>query len=276
MQSERLQYPLSYGYSLVGHVIECGGEVKGKGELIGKLVFAFAPHATQVVVDQSAVQVVPPGVDPYDAIFLPAVETALCIVHDAHLRFGENVAVFGQGLIGLLVTAVLQRAGSNSPTPGGMLTTVDAIPSRLAASVAMGASQALFPTFVNKAGPFDVSIEVSGNHKALQAAIDNTVDHGRVILASWYGNQKVDLKLGMDFHRSHKTLVVSQVSEIPPQLSGTWNKERRFALAWDLVKSLRPSQQLLTRTASLSQAQDVYSKLGNGEELAVAFDLLRK
>uniref|UniRef100_A0A7S2Y7W5 Enoyl reductase (ER) domain-containing protein n=1 Tax=Entomoneis paludosa TaxID=265537 RepID=A0A7S2Y7W5_9STRA len=268
MEGERMTYPLTYGYSLVGHVVECGAAVADKENLIGKLVFAFAPHASQVVVDQSALQVVPDGVDPYDAIFLPSVETALSIVQDAHVRFGERIAVFGQGLIGLLVTAILGNMHSSIPT----LTTVDSIPSRLAASTAMGSSQALLPDTVAQAAPFDVAIEVSGNSKALQTAIDMTVNHGRIIIASWYGNENVDLKLGMEFHRSHKSMIVSQVSEIPPALSGTWDKARRFALAWDLVKLIKPSK-LLTKTAFVSQAQEMYTSLDNGDDIAVAFDL---
>ena len=189
-------------------------------------------------------------------------------MHDAHVRYGERVAVFGQGLIGLLVTAVLRESNT-------LVTSVDTIPARLAASAMMGATQALFPTEVSKAGPFDLAIEVSGNYRALQNAIDQTMDHGRVILGSWYGSEKVQLKLDMDFHRSHKSLIVSQVSEIPPALTGTWSKSRRFGLAWALVRKLRPSR-LLTRTLPLSEAQEVYTSLEKGHDLAIAFNLEKK
>lgn len=40
------------------------------------------------------------GISAEDAIYLPAVETALSLVHDVHPRVGESVAVFGQGMIG--------------------------------------------------------------------------------------------------------------------------------------------------------------------------------
>lgn len=40
------------------------------------------------------------GIEPEDAVYLPAVETALSLVHDVHPRVGEKVAVFGQGMIG--------------------------------------------------------------------------------------------------------------------------------------------------------------------------------
>lgn len=277
-----MAYPLAYGYSLVGRVVQCGSSVQDADSLIGKLVFTFSAHASHVITNRDAIQIVPDGIEAKDAIFMPSVETALSIVHDAHVRMGEKVAVFGQGLIGLLVTAILSNTGQKgmdfqAPCCGflgsklGTVTTIDAIPSRLAASAAMGSSQALLPSEVLASGPFDVAIEVSGNSRALQSAIDNTSNHGRVVVASWYGNADVALKLGIDFHRSHKTIVTSQVSEIRSELSGLWTKERRFGLTWEIVKHIQPSR-LLTMQTSLSNAQNAYEVLEKGSEIAVAFD----
>jgi threonine dehydrogenase-like Zn-dependent dehydrogenase len=271
MKSERMTYPLSYGYCLVGVVVDCGSELPRENYL-GKTVFTFSPHATHVVTDADAVQIVPDGIDPQDAIFMPSVETALSLVHDAHVRLGENVAIYGQGLIGLLVTALLSR-GTSDDSSGRFdsVTTFDMIPDRLAVSSKMGASQALIPGKNTQGVHFDVSIEVSGNARALQSAIDNTVNGGRVIVGSWYGNKDVSLKLGIDFHRSHKTIQTSQVSEIPASLSQLWTKERRFAFTWDLVKQLRPGRRLLTKVLPLESAQEAYEALDNGTEIAIAF-----
>lgn len=265
MADERMAYPLSYGYSLVGRVTRCGPNVKDSADLLGRLVFTFSPHSSHVIVDRGALQVVPDGIDPQDAIFMPSVETALSIVHDAHVRVGEKIAVFGQGLIGLLVTAILNR--QSLP---GTLTTFDGIPERLAASAAMGSSQALLPMEAELAGPFDVAIEVSGNARALQSAIDNAKSGGRVVVGSWYGNADVKLKLGIDFHRSHKTIKTSQVSEIPAELTALWSKERRFALTWELVRQIRPSR-LITRRTSLQDAKAAYDALDQGKEISVSF-----
>lgn len=282
MQKERMAYPLAYGYCLVGHVVECGSEVS-KEEYLGAMVFTFSPHATHVVTDVDAIQVVPQGIAAVDAIFMPSIETALSLVHDAHVRLGENVAIYGQGLIGLLVTALLSRSGTGSHvlvSPSyscdlfGCLTVFDRIPERLAVASQLGASQALLPGSKNTSKlNFDVAIEVSGNARALQAAIDQTMDGGRIIVGSWYGNCEVPLQLGIDFHRSRKTIQTSQVSEIPAALSRLWTKQRRFALAWQLVKELRPSQRrLLTRRFTLDGAQAAYEALDAGTEIAVAFD----
>ena len=65
--------------------------------LFGRLAFAFSPHSSRVVVDRDAVQLVPDGISAEDAVFFPSVETVLSLVHDANVRVGENVAVYGQG-----------------------------------------------------------------------------------------------------------------------------------------------------------------------------------
>lgn len=271
MEDERMAYPLAYGYCLVGRIIKCGEGVSPE-KYLGKLAFTFSAHATHVVTDIDTIQLVPEGVSAEDAIFMPSIETALSVVHDAHVRVGENVAVFGQGLIGLFVTAMLNLHANQEPSlrgKYGTITTFETLPDRLAASAQMGATQALLPGGFS--GPFDVTIEISGNSRALQSAIDSTSDGGRIIVGSWYGNSDVSLKLGMNFHRSHKSLLTSQVSEIPATMLGLWDKERRFGLAWELVRKLQPSR-LLTKTTTLANAQDAYSCLEQGSEIAIAFD----
>ena len=83
-------------------------------------------------------------------------------------------------------------------------------------------------------------------------------------------NADVNLKLGIDFHRSHKTIKTSQVSTIPADLSTLWSKDRRFSLTWELVRMLRPSR-LITKSVTLDEAQEAYERLEKGLEIAVSF-----
>ena len=179
---------------------------------------------------------------------------------------------FGLGLIGLLTTSLLSSMTLDLQSP--ILTTVDTIPERLALSAWLGSRQAVPPCEVGSCGSFDVAIEASGNYRALQSAIDCTRNGGRVIIASWYGSEQVSLKLGIDFHRSHKTIRTSQVSEIPAALRETWTKKRRFDLVWHILKDIRPSK-LLTIKAAPREAKDVYEGLSRGDHVSVAFDYTR-
>jgi len=282
LKEQRAGYPLEYGYSWVGRVVGCGAGVDA-GAWQGALAFAFHPHASSAVLDPAggSMMAVPPGIAPADAVFLPAVETALAIVHDAHPREGELVVVFGQGLIGLLVTAIL------ATSLGLEVHAVEGNASRAAAALACGAKTVTHPTSDGGGGgdsgglkalrgKFDVAIEVSGAGAALQGAIASARTGGKVVVASWYGEPINGLRLGTAFHRSHVTLVASQVSELPAGVSGTWTKQRRFARAWELVRRLRPSVLLAPRlVVPLGRIANAYAALDQGTHLTatVAYGL---
>lgn len=63
----------------------------------------------------------------------------------------------------------------------------------------------------------------------------------------------------------------AQVSRLPAGLTDRWDKERRFAAAWSLVRELRPSSFLTTSSTPLDGAQGAYESLGAGSELGVVF-----
>ena len=249
-----MAYPMEYGYSLVGEVVDCGHGVPV--ELVGKLAFAFHSHASHAVLPYDQLMMVPDGIPASDAVYLPAVETALSIVHDAHPRYGETVAVFGQGVIGLLVTAVLARSGID-------VACFDFIPDRLTLAKQVGAaSTGRKPP---RGASYDVTVEVTGSPRALQSAIDCTKEGGRLVIASWYGASDVSLKLGTAFHRSHMEIVASQVSRIPATLSMRWDKGRRFDVAWELLRAIRPSTTLTTTRVGLHRAGEAFELLVAGK-----------
>ncbi len=100
-----LAFPLKYGYSAVGRVVELGPGVPAHWQ--GTLVFAFNPHEELFLADPAELLPVPPGLGPEEAVFLPNLQTAVTLVLDGKPLIGEKVAVFGQGIVGLLLTALL-------------------------------------------------------------------------------------------------------------------------------------------------------------------------
>ena len=114
MQEESMQYPMRYGYSLVGEVVACGNGVDTE-EWLGALVFSFSPHASSVVVPVSGLMRVPSGISAEDATFLPPWKTAVSLAMAARPLLGERVAVVGQGLIGQLTR---RRTGSHESRCG--------------------------------------------------------------------------------------------------------------------------------------------------------------
>jgi hypothetical protein len=88
-----MAYPLAFGYSLVGHVVECGANVEDADSLMESLSLPFL--LMQVITDRwSSGSMV---ADPLDAIFMPSVETALSIVHSRCTSSNGRGCVWSRG-----------------------------------------------------------------------------------------------------------------------------------------------------------------------------------
>src|SRR5215210_6578915 len=214
-------FPIKFGYASVGRVTEVGAG--GVTDLSpGDVVFAHHPHQQEYVVGAAAVVRLPKRVPPELGVFLANCETALNVVLDAHPRLGEEVVVIGQGVVGLLVTQLLQRSGAS-------VTAVEPMALRRELALRCGADEAVTPDAApariaartNGRGA-DVVIEASGNARALQLAIDSAAFQGTVVVCSWYGSKPVSLDLGSRFHRARLRLISSQVSQLDPALSPRW------------------------------------------------------
>lgn len=261
----KLEFPFKYGYALVGQVVELGQDVEPHWR--DRLVFAFHPHESHFIAPPEQLIPLPAGMEPESALFLPNMETAINLVHDGRPLAGERVAVFGQGVVGLLTTALL------SQYPLSRLVTLDHLPHRRKHALALGADasldasqpeavQQLIAELDSGAGysGADLTFELSGNPNALDAAIAATGYNGRVVIGSWYGKKRAELDLGGRFHRSRIRLISSQVSSIAPSLLGRWDKERRLDFALDMIATVQPVR-FITDRIPLSQAAAAYTKL---------------
>jgi 2-desacetyl-2-hydroxyethyl bacteriochlorophyllide A dehydrogenase len=258
-------FPIKFAYASVGRVIEVGSRVAQLA--VGDLVFVHHPHQTEYVVPADVPIRLPEGLAADIGVFAANLETAVTVVLDAHPRLGEAVLVTGQGVVGLLVTMLLRRAGA---TP---IVTADLHDRRLAASVAAGADHALgvgvnlsdaVPELTGGRG-VDVAIEVSGSPAALQACIDAAAFGGTVVVASWYGTRDVSLSLGSRFHRRRLRVVSSQVSTLDPALAPRWDRARRTAVVAELLNEL-PLNDLITHRFPLNQAAAAYEVLDRRPE----------
>jgi 2-desacetyl-2-hydroxyethyl bacteriochlorophyllide A dehydrogenase len=263
-------FPLKYGYASVGRAVGLGRQVRGLRE--GDLVFALHPHQDEYVVSESLVRRLPDRTTPEQGVFLANLETAINVVLDAKPRLGEVVAVFGQGIVGLLVTQLLRRSGARS---------IAVEPSALRRSFAerCGAEAAITPgdgallrSLTGGRGA-DIAIDASGSPAALQEAIDCVAPEGTVVVCSWYGEKPVPLDLGGSFHRGRVRLVSSQVGRIDPALAPRWDRERRLGLAVDLLGELVLAE-LITHRFPFARASEAYALLDgrDSETLQVVLD----
>ena len=251
-------YPLSYGYANVGRVVARGPSVGP--EWHNRLVFAFQPHATHFVAPVA--NVVPIDFEPRLAVLLPSMETAVNLVLDGRPLVGERVVVVGQGVVGLLTTALLNRFPLND------LVVVEPLPSRQEWARCFGAREAGGPPDVGggwlneRLGDerADLVYELSGNPAALNLAIEATGYAGRVVIGSWYGQASSSLSLGGRFHRSKMSLVASQVSHLAPGLTGRWSKGRRLTTAVAHLRTLQPDR-LITHEIAFAEVATAFQLL---------------
>jgi len=259
-------FPIKFGYASVGQVIAVGAGVAGLAP--GDRVFVHHPHQQEYLASAAAAVRLPDRLPPELGVFLANCETALNVVLDAHPRLGEEVAVIGQGVVGLLLTQLLNLAGAR-------VTAVEPIAIRRELAMRCGADEAVTPddalariaTRTSGRGA-DVVIEASGNASALQLAIDAAAFQSTVVVCSWYGTKPVSLDLGSRFHRARLRLVSSQVSELDPALAPRWDRQRRREVSLSLLGELLLGP-LITHRIPFARASEAYELVDQRPEETV-------
>ena len=248
-------FPIKYGYATVGRVLDAGAGSFSPGDLL----FVHHPHQDAFVVPAELAVRLPDGLDPKLGLFFANLETALNVVHDAPLRLGETALVFGQGVVGLLVTRLLKLAGAYQ------VLAVDPIKKRRDLALEVGADEAfglgeglrgrILEATAGRGA--DVAVEVSSSGAALQTAIDSVAAEGTVVVASWYGARRVELSLGGHFHRGRVRLRSSQVGRMSPELGARWDRARRTEAALGLLSTLR-LEGLVSHRVPFEKAPEAY------------------
>lgn len=272
-----VEFPLKYGYAQVGEIVEVGAHVEDAW--LGKHVFAFQPHTSHFVSETRGLQIIPDDLKLENALFFANMETAVGLVMDGNPKIGERVVVFGQGIVGILTTALL------ASYPLEDLVTFDHFELRRQASLEMGASRSYDPEKLSlgahpnlESGDrmlhhADLVFELTGNPEVLNQAIGAAAYEGRVVIGSWYGKKQAQVDLGSWFHRGRLQLVSSQVSRIDSSLLGRWDKERRYKLTWKMLKMVKPNR-LITHIIPISDAAQAFDIIDNkpGDSMQVIFE----
>lgn len=217
-------FPVKYGYSAVG-IVEAG-----PAGLVGREVFALAPHQDRFVADAAMLHPLPPGLPARRAVLAPNMETALNIIWDAAPLAGERAMVIGAGVVGILVGFLLARF------PAIAVTLVDRDPGRRLIADEFGLGFAL-PG--EAPGEQDLIVHASGNPAGLVLAIDLAASEARILEASWFGDQPCTLPLGGAFHSRRLRLISTQVGQVAPPMRGRRTHAERLRLALSLLADPR-------------------------------------
>ncbi len=261
-------YPVSgWGYSEVGEVVEVADGVACPS--VGQVVFGIWGHRGDAVVSAAALS--DRVIDPDTAIrgcFARPGAIALNAVLAAEARLGTRIAVFGQGVIGLLATRLAALSGAE-------VVAVDNVPPRLEAARALGAVATVDASVSGGAGAairewspggVDVAIELSGSDRALHEATRAVVVEGTVVAAGFYQGGAVNLRLGEEFHHNRVRIVANQIAAPPAALGAQWDQRRLVSTFMAQVISERvPVDALVTDVVAARDVADVFRRLDAGD-----------
>lgn len=216
-QTGEFPYPVRYGYAAAGRVLD------GPPELRGRRVFALHPHQSVFRVPREAALPIPDAVPSRRAVLAANMETALNAVWDAGPRPGERVLVMGAGLLGCLVTCLLQKRGDLE------IVLSDTVAAREAISRDFNV-RFRAPT-ETKDGDFDLAFHTTASAAGLQSCIDAMGFEGRIVELSWFGDAETPLRLGGAFHSQRLSLISSQVGHVAPSRRAVTSRRDRLAEA---------------------------------------------
>ncbi len=260
------RYPISgWGYEEVGEVIERGAEVTSVQ--IGDLIYGNWGHRTHHIVEEVYAQqrILPAALDPILGIFSQIGAIALNGVHDAGVRIGETVSIFGLGVPGQIAAQLTKRSGA-------YIIGIDLFDERLTIAQKLGAidvginaregSPALQIKELTNGRGADVCIEVSGIAAALHEAIRSVAYSAKVVTLGFFQGEALGLFLGEEFHHNRINIVCSQIFGVAPELTYRWNELRLvqtgIRLQAEGLLDLRP---LITQVYPFEQAAEAFRVL---------------
>jgi threonine dehydrogenase-like Zn-dependent dehydrogenase len=256
------------GYEEVGEIIEVGSSVTRLRP--GDRIFGTWGHRTGHVLAEAdaADRLLPAGADSRIGIFSHIGAVALNGVHDAGIRMGDLVVVFGLGVPGQIV---VQAARASGATVIG----VDPVAGRRAMAEQLGADRTLDPAAGSVADIVkgetggrgaDICIEVSGVPAALAEAMRTVAYATRVVAMGFMQGETRGLFLGEEFHHNRIEVVSSQISGVAPAASHRWSKLRLWQSAVRLQHEGRLNLlPLITVTVPFAEAPALFARLDAGD-----------
>jgi threonine dehydrogenase-like Zn-dependent dehydrogenase len=230
-------FPHRMGSWAAGVVTKVGPEVRKFRP--GDRVHGEWKHRHTVIKAEGDLYPIHSQVDDEVMVFSDPARFALAAIHDADIKLGDRVAVFGLGAIGMLTLQMARLSGA------GQVFAVDPIPGRLEMAKRFGADVTINPVEceaglaikeANNGMGADVAIEISGEYAALQQALRCVQREGLVVTVSFYGDTTGRVDLSSEWHHNRITLR----SSMP-----VWGCSHRCYPMWDMARVERVAIGLL-------------------------------
>jgi 2-desacetyl-2-hydroxyethyl bacteriochlorophyllide A dehydrogenase len=264
-------YPMQTGYCAVGTVVEAGEDVDD--DLVGRRVATRTPHRRFATTDveSSFCVPIPEGVSDEEATFFALGGIAMNGVRRGGVTWGDDVAIFGLGLVGQLAARVSRFAGARSTIgfdladdrlaflpdePGLVAANPDGTDPKGVVEDATGGKAA------------DVVFEATGAPDAIVDQLDVLRQRGRfVMLSSPRGETTIDFHDHCN-HPSYEIVGAHEMSHAPESTHSwthetyDWTHRRHYDLFLDLVAQDRLSvAELISHRVPFAEAPETYDSL---------------
>lgn len=252
------------GTTAVGVVEEVGSEVTT--HTVGDRVVGLMKVATDNVVE--AHYAWPLGTaDSFQALGIEPGYVSFHSIRESNIRWGDTVAVFGLGAIGLIAVQMAHRAGASR------VIAVDLLANRRKWALEHGAEAALDPSVddvplrvheLTDGLGADVTIEVSGSYTALESAIKSTRIRGTIAAAGFYQGEAKAVWFGREFHHNLLTMIVPHGCGWghEPRDYPRWDELRAYATMVEMLqKGLLDLSGLIDPVVSIDEMPDVWRRI---------------
>jgi 2-desacetyl-2-hydroxyethyl bacteriochlorophyllide A dehydrogenase len=271
-------YPATVGYENVSIVTEVGSEVETPQK--GDRVWVFRRHRETNIVPQEEARsgLLPKEVSNDQGIFSALAVVGLGAVHDARIKVGDNVAVFGLGTVGLITAQIAKRNGARR------VFAADVIDKRLRKAEEYGCI-VLNPKETDvaqeikrqtKGKGVDVAIETSGTYRAVHQAIRSCQKAGTVVTVGFYQGGGSDLFLGEEWHHNRITMLSSMTSwDCPHRDFPLWDHQRLLENVMELFSEKKLLvEDLITQRVPFKEAAKAYALIDEHPEETIKVELV--
>lgn len=275
----RLESPSPLGYSAAG-IVEAVHPANNRfkvGDRVACGGAECANHAEYIAVPDLLAAPVPDGVENWQAAYTTLGSISLQAVRQADVRLGERVMVIGQGLVGLLATALCHASGAR-------VLAVDRLTDRLQTASSLGAELTATPDQAEQVasqwtsgfGVDAVLICVGGNdNKLIETAVSALRDRGQLIIVGMFDAaldwktcymKDIQVRYSRSYGPGRYDLQYEWGGTDYPEGYVRWTENRNFQACLHLMKEGRLNLNALTTSnIHFSESVQAYEKLVHAE-----------
>ena len=235
-------FPVKYGYAVCGL------------DEVGERYHFMHPHQNKCAINTENLYKTNNDLPAHRVPLISNIETVLNAVWDSDFYTNNlKIAICGFGNIGSLLAVTLKLKFNVQPV------IIETNEWRLQKAEKLGFEVAT----TNNKSNYDIIYHTTATQAGLQYCINHLNVEGQLIELSWYGNVKVNISLGENFHMKRLKLISSQVSKIPLSKQKEISYQKRKEIAAEVLLH-KQFDELISDYINFENCPAFYNDLRNG------------